>query len=174
MFQTPSQTVGPYFAYGLTSEQYGYDFKSLLDNKLLSNKDDPDTVCITGQVFDGNGNLIPDALIELWQYDGSNWTVGRFGTGTEKDNSFKFYTIKPISIEEEAPYINIIVFMRGQLIHSYTRIYFEDEEQANASDPVLNSIAIDRRHTLLARKNESGYEFNIHMQGGHETVFFDI
>ncbi|MEO5582715.1 MAG: protocatechuate 3,4-dioxygenase subunit alpha, partial [Saprospiraceae bacterium] len=102
------------------------------------------------------------------------WTVGRYGTGTEKDNCFKFYTTKPISIEQEAPYINVFVFMRGQLIHSYTRIYFEDEELANSSDQVLKSIAPDRRHTLLARKKESGYEFNIHMQGEQETVFFDI
>ena len=172
--QTPSQTVGPYFAYGLTPEQYGYDFKSLVNNYLVSNSTDDQVIKITGQVFDGDHNVIPDAMIEFWQFDGETWKIGRHGTGTAMDHRFEFFMQKPKSVNGQAPSIPVIVFMRGQLIHAYTRIYFEDEAILNASDEVIQSVPPARRHTLIAHKNEDGYEFNIHMQGEHETVFFAI
>lgn len=167
--QTPSQTVGPYFAYGLTPEQYLYDFKSLADNELVSIDDD--SIVIKGRVFDGEGNVIPDAMLEIW--DNQNNLFGRFGTGTEKDKSFVFKTKKPDSIVGNAPFLSVILFMRGQLIHSYTRIYFSDEEN-NATDEALNLVPLDRRNTLIAQKKENYYLFDIHMQGENETVFFDI
>jgi protocatechuate 3,4-dioxygenase, alpha subunit len=167
--QTPSQTVGPYFAYGLTPEQYLYDFKSLAQNDLVPL--DEEFIVIRGRVFDGEGNVIPDAMLEIW--DNQNNVYGRFGTGTEKDNSFVFRTYKPVSINGDAPFLSVILFMRGQLIHSYTRFYFSDEP-ANATDEVLNSIAIERRNTVIAQKRDNYYEINIHMQGDQETVFFDI
>lgn len=172
MLQTPSQTVGPYFAYGLVPEQYLYDFKSLADNQLVNPLDEPDAITISGQVFDGKGELIPDAMIEIW--DAYNRRFGRFGTGTDAQNRFVFHTVKPGPVDGQAPHLNVIVFMRGQLIHSYTRLYFPDEEAANAQDTVLNQVPADRRSTLIARQTGSGYVFDIHMQGGHETVFFDI
>lgn len=167
--QTPSQTVGPYFAYGLTSEQYLYDFQSLTNNELVSIDDD--SIIIRGRVFDGEGNVIPDAMLEIW--DNQNDLFGRFGTGTEKDKSFVFKTKKPQSVAGNAPFLSIILFMRGQLIHSYTRIYFSDEV-ANATDEVLSQIEPERRATLIAQKKENYYLFDIHMQGDNETVFFDI
>jgi protocatechuate 3,4-dioxygenase, alpha subunit len=167
--QTPSQTVGPYFAYGLTSEQYLYDFQSLTNNELVSIDDD--SIVIRGRVFDGEGNVIPDAMLEIW--DNQNDLFGRFGTGTEKDKSFFFKTKKPQSVAGNAPFLSIILFMRGQLIHSYTRIYFSDEV-ANATDEVLSQIEPERRATLIAQKKENYYLFDIHMQGDNETVFFDI
>jgi protocatechuate 3,4-dioxygenase, alpha subunit len=167
--QTPSQTVGPYFAYGLTSEQYLYDFQSLTNNELVSIDDD--SIVIRGRVFDGEGNVIPDAMLEIW--DNQNDLFGRFGTGTEKDKSFVFKTKKPQSVAGNAPFLSIILFMRGQLIHSYTRIYFSDEV-ANATDEVLSQIEPERRATLIAQKKENYYLFDIHMQGDNETVFFDI
>ena len=173
--QTPSQTVGPYFAYGLTPEQYLYDFKQLVGNQMVSPIELSEAITITGKVFDGNGDAIPDAMIEIWQNDGENQLFGRFGTGTDAQNRFIFSTIKPQSIAAQAPYLSVIVFMRGQLIHSYTRIYFSDETELNASDEVLNSVPADRKQTLIAEKKGSNvYEFNINMQGENETVFFEI
>ncbi len=173
--QTPSQTVGPYFAYGLTPEQYLYDFKQLVGNQMVSSIEHDDAITITGKVFDGNGDVIPDAMIEIWQNDGENQLFGRFGTGTDAQNRFIFSTIKPKSIAGQAPYLSVIVFMRGQLIHSYTRIYFSDEAQLNATDEVLNAVPADRKQTLIAEKKGSNvYEFNINMLGENETVFFEI
>ena len=174
MKQTPSQTVGPYFAYGLTPEQYLYDFKALVGNEMVSPLDHPDCIRISGKVYDGEGQLIPDAMIEIWQNDGEKKLFGRFGTGTDPQNRFIFYTIKPKPLNGQAPFLSVIVFMRGQLIHSYTRLYFEDENELNATDEVLNLVPEDRRHTIIAKKTHDGYELDIHMQGEKETVFFDL
>jgi protocatechuate 3,4-dioxygenase alpha subunit len=169
MKQTPSQTVGPYFAYGLTPEQYLYNFKSLANNELIALDDEQ--IIVKGSVFDGDGKVIPDAMLEIWDAKGN--LFGRFGTGTEKDNSFVFKTKKPVSIDGQAPYLSVILFMRGQLIHSYTRIYFSDED-LNIEDPTLLQIEESRRSTLIAQKQEKFYAFNIYMQGENETVFFEI
>ncbi|AEI46973.1 protocatechuate 3,4-dioxygenase subunit alpha [Runella slithyformis] len=174
MKQTPSQTVGPYFAYGLTPEQYLYDFKSLAGNQMVNPIDRKNAITIVGKVFDGEGAVIPDAMIEIWQNDGENPLFGRFGTGTDPENRFVFHTIKPVAVNGQAPHLSVIVFMRGQLIHSYTRLYFSDEVTLNERDDVLNSIPAERRNTLIASQNGSVYEFNIRMQGEGETVFFEI
>lgn len=171
--QTPSQTIGPYFAYGLTPEQYGYNFKSWVDNNMVDASKSAEAITIFGKVYDGEGNTIEDAMIELWQNDGETKLFGRQGTGTDENNQFSFSTIKPKPMDGQAPYINVILFMRGQLLHSYTRIYFSDEE-LNHSDLTLKSIPQERQHTLIANKTSEGYEFNIHMQGAKETVFFQI
>ncbi|MEY4382615.1 MAG: protocatechuate 3,4-dioxygenase subunit alpha [Bacteroidota bacterium] len=171
--QTPSQTVGPYFAYGLTPEQYGYDFKSLVANELIDPMH-PDAIHVTGRVLDGNGDVIPDAMLELWHCDQEHQAFGRFGTGTDASNRFLFSALKPKSVNGNAPYFTLIVFMRGQLIHSYTRIYFEDESFLNATDQVLQVVPENRRKTLIASRNGRVYTFDVHMQGPNETVFFDI
>ena len=130
-------------------------------------------ITITGTVYDGQGALIPDAMIELWQNDGENALIGRYGTGTDPNNRFIFQTIKPKSVDGQAPFIIAIVFMRGQLIHSYTRIYFEDEKELNEQDKLLGSIPDTRRNTLIAKKVSGNvYRFDIRMQGDDETVFF--
>jgi protocatechuate 3,4-dioxygenase alpha subunit len=189
MLQTASQTVGPYFAYGLVPEQYRYDFDSLCDGNLIHDETVPgERITIFGRVFDGNGEAIPDALIEIWQADAKGTYLsektrfhgfGRFGTGTDKGCRFWFRTIKPGSVEHSAPYINVIVFMRGLLTHLYTRIYFDDEPVANSNDSVLNKVDRERLSSLVARRvvlpdQSFGFEFNIYMQGEHETVFFDV
>ncbi len=191
--QTPSQTVGPYFAYGLTPAQYGYPFKELIGNRLGDAATDGERIRIVGRVFDGAGEIVPDAMIEIWQADaqgryahaadprGSNTDFkgfGRFGTGTDPDNRFLFDTIKPGAIGDgQAPHITVIVFMRGMLNHVYTRLYFSDEAAANAVDPVWCALAAGRRQTLIAQRQESAegvvYQFDIHIQGDLETVFFD-
>tara|TARA_Y100000782_G_C10187104_1_gene267353 strand:- start:3778 stop:4302 length:525 start_codon:yes stop_codon:yes gene_type:complete len=174
MKQTPSQTVGPYFAYGLTPDQYKYDFPSVIDGNMVDPLATPNAITIVGQVLDGEGKPINDAMIECWQNDGEQALFGRFGTGTDAENRFIFTTVKPKSVDGQAPYLTIIVFMRGQLIHSFTRVYFSDEEALNATDETLNAVPAERRNTLIATKNGNQYTFNIHMQGDQETVFFDV
>lgn len=173
LLQTPSQTVGPYFAYGLTPEQYGYDFTSLVANHLID-PTHPEAIQVVGSVFDGKGEVIPDAMLELWHRDEDYQAFGRFGTGTDPQHRFLFTALKPKSVEGNAPYFTLIVFMRGQLIHSYTRIYFEDESNLNSTDAVLNIVPENRRNTLIARKKGNVYHFDVHMQGPNETVFFDL
>jgi protocatechuate 3,4-dioxygenase alpha subunit len=183
---TPSQTLGPYFAYGLTAEQYRYGYSQIADGKLIGTEDiKGKRILIKGRVLDGAGNPISDAMIEIWQSDHkgsySNPTFrgfGRMGTGTTPDNSFTFETIKPGSNGAEAPHIHVIVLMRGMLTHVFTRIYFSDEKEVNELDPVLNSIVPERRKTLIAQKIPDGdglqYHFDIFMQGENETVFFEF
>ncbi len=192
--QTPSQTVGPYFAYGLTPQQYGYPLSSFADGDLTEDGTEGEAIQIEGRVLDGAGAAVADAMIEIWQADhqgryahpgdprGSNLSFkgfGRFGTGTDTESRFLFKSIKPGQVDDEqAPHINVIVFMRGLLSHTYTRIYFGDEAEANARDPVLASVPPDRRQTLIADLIDAGgsktYRFDIHMQGDQETVFFDV
>ncbi|WP_153099951.1 protocatechuate 3,4-dioxygenase subunit alpha [Paraburkholderia hayleyella] len=195
--QTPSQTVGPYFAYGLCPEQYGYDFKSLLTPALARHDTPGEAIVIIGRVFDGDGNTINDAMLEISQVDSQGHypatreevaTSGfrgfaRTGTGTDPEQRFIVETIKPGVAPErvaagEAPHLNVIVTMRGLLLHAFTRIYFGDEEAANARDPVLCSVPAARRATLIAQKDcqtdQTVYRFDIYMQGPLETVFFDL
>ncbi|MEN9610060.1 MAG: hypothetical protein RLZZ628_874 [Bacteroidota bacterium] len=176
LLQTPSQTVGPYFAYSLTPEQYGYDLTQICDGNLVDEKVDGAYIQIIGKVLDGNNQPINDAMIEFWQSDIQK--IGRFGTGTDPQNRFIFKTVKPKSVEGQAPHLNVIVLMRGLLVHAYTRLYFSDEAAANAKDTVLNSVPADRRNTLIAhlenRNGQKVYAFNIRMQGADETAFFDV
>ncbi len=191
--QTPSQTVGPFFAYGLTARQYGYAHTNLFPAALAEPHAAGTPICITGRVFDGENRTIPDALIEIAHLDAAGQPVtslataratgfrgfGRSGTGSAADHSFSFRTIKPGASRGEAPHVNVIVTMRGLLVHAFTRLYFDDEAAANAADPVLASVPQDRRATLLASRDQALagvalYRFDIRMQGPQETVFFDL
>ena len=188
--QTPSQTVGPYFAYALTPTQYGYNFTGIAGPQMVDEKVQGERIRVIGQVFDGEGVPVPDAMIKLWQADAAGrypdasrqdgfTGFGRVGTGTDPRHRFWFDTIKPgATLDGQAPHLNVMVLMRGLLSHLYTRIYFSDEDVLNASDPVLGSVEETRRQTLIARRDETPagtvYRFDIHMQGTSETVFFDV
>ncbi len=189
LLQTPSQTVGPFFAFGLTARQYGYDFDQVAGERISREGINGTPIRIVGQIFDGAGALVSDALVEVWQADASGaypdtsafadptafHGFGRSGTGSTKDARFAFDTIKPGTHNGEAPHLNLILTMRGLLLHVFTRIYFSDEVDANAADPVLALVPEQRRKTLIAnRVSEGSYCFNIKMQGDEETVFFDI
>ncbi len=187
---TPSQTIGPFFAYGLTPEQYVYPFNSIANGVMVDVKTSANTIYITGKVYDGAGNSIGDAMIELWQADengeyrstplrkiNDGFTgFGRLGTGTEEDHSFTFCTTKPAATGGFAPHVNVILFMRGSLLRLTTRLYFSDED--NENDPLWKSLDPARRGTLVATKKTDSpvpvYEFFIHMQGENETVFFQL
>ncbi len=194
--QTPSQTIGPYFAYGLTSEQYGYKLDQVATGDLLADAGDVDgeRIEIIGRVLDGEGNPVDDAMLEIWQADAQGRYAhpadpraanssfkgfGRFGTGTDPDNRFIFQTIKPGRVDEnQAPHINVCIFARGLPSHAYTRIYFSDEVALNSNDCVMAGLPEDRRATLIAQRDHIStgtvYRFDIHMQGDLETVFFDV
>lgn len=188
--QTPSQTIGPYFAYGLTPKQYGYNLASLAGPQMVDEKTEGERIRITGQILDGEGVPVSDAMLEVWQADAAGnfpdasrpdgfTGFGRVGTGTDAHNRFWFDTVKPgATADGQAPHLNVMVFMRGLLSHLYTRIYFSDEDAANAEDPVLGSVDTARRQTLMAKREETPagtvYRFDIHMQGAAETVFFDV
>ncbi len=191
--QTPSQTVGPYFAYGLTPEQYNYPLSSIAHGHTVDDETEGERIRIVGRVFDGADKPIGDAMIEIWQADAQGRYAhpadpnrpnaaftgfARTGTGTDPQNRFVFDTIKPGGRDGQAPHVNVIVMMRGLLTHAYTRIYFADEEAANAADPVLAGVPADRRDTLLAKREETSYgtvyRFDIRMQGDSETVFFAV
>ena len=191
--QTPSQTVGPFFAYGLTPTQYGYDFKSLFTPVLAQPHAKGEHIVVTGQVIDGAGNPVMDAIVEIMQANADGKPVtsiaqagaegftgfGRCGTGTFPQSRYQFQTVKPgVAAVGEAPFINVCVTMRGLLVHTFTRIYFDDEAEANGKDAVLNSVPAARRGTLIATRETTGagpvYRFDIRMQGDAETVFFDL
>ena len=191
--QTPSQTVGPFFAYGLVPAQYGYALTSLFTPVLAQPHAEGEHIRITGQVLDGAGQPVADALLEISQPDARGRPItsqadvqgrsfsgfGRCGTGTEAQHHFFFDTVKPASAGTgQAPFINVCVSMRGLLVHVFTRIYFDDEAAANSQDAVLASVPSERRRTLLATREETGagpvFRFDIHMQGEQETVFFDL
>lgn len=187
--QTPSQTVGPFFHYGLFTRE------NL--NILVNDETEGKHILVKGQVTDGAGVPVPDAMIEIWQADSRGYfnhpadpnaaqadqNFGYFGRAETSDNGvFTFKTVKPgiVSFDkdtDQAPHINVRLFSRGMLIHAYTRLYFADEHEANQRDPVLNLVPEIRRHTLIALPQETGdlvtYCFNIVMQGDNETVFFD-
>ncbi len=178
--QTPSQTVGPYFAYGLTPEQYGYPYRSAYGPVLADARTPGERIVLTGRVFDGDGKPVDDAMIEILHADSrGQYLSGRCGTGADRECTFRFETIKPGSIGPgNAPHIEVIVMMRGMLSHAFTRVYFEDETGANARDEVLADVPAERRSTLIARREvlPGGvlYYFDIRMQGPDETVFFDL
>lgn len=191
--ETPSQTVGPYFAYGLTAGQYAYDFTDIADPTVAGPDAVGEHIRITGTVFDAEANPVNDAMIEIWQADADgNYTenpvdvastgfrgLGRCGTGTDAKNRFWFDTVKPgVVADAGAPFVNVIVFMRGMLVHAFTRFYFDDEPDLNAKDAVLQSVPENRRGTLIAKRVETPtgieYQIDIHMQGDAETVFFDV
>lgn len=191
--ETPSQTVGPYFAYGLCPQQYDYDLKSLFTPELATPDAAGEHIMLIGRVFDGDDNAVHDAMLECSQVDSAGRYpstpaeiaatgfrgFARVGTGTDPQQRYRVRTVKPARANAaDAPHIDVIVTMRGLLMHMFTRVYFDDEIAANSADPVLCAVPPERRATLLARRDERAgrivYHFDIHMQGERETVFFDL
>jgi protocatechuate 3,4-dioxygenase alpha subunit len=192
---TPSQTVGPFFAYGLTpSGKYGWN--DAFTNNLVTPDTSGERIRIEGKVFDGDGQPVPDCMLEIWQADAQgrfsdpqderalrNSSFKGFGRcGTDSNGGYCFDTIKPGVVPDpdgkpQAPHVLLAVFGRGMLMHLYTRIYF-DGEAANAADPVLALVPAERRGTLIARRQPGNanavYSLDIRLQGDNETVFFDV
>ena len=192
MIQSPSQTVGPYFAQGLMR-----DGDQVFTNVLVSENTEGERIRIEGCVLDAEGRPIEDAMIEIWQANSHGRYnhpldeqdkpldaefMGHGRAATDVNGNYRFETIKPGSVpgpgnSDQAPHINVVVFARGMLSHAFTRIYFEDDVD-NRNDPVLMSIEDEaHRNTLIARREETAgatvYRFDIRFQGENETAFFD-
>ena len=157
--KTPSQTVGPYYAIGLSRRP---------DNELVP-PSDPSSLRLIGRLLDGEGMGI-DGMIEVWDATGGRW--GR--SGTDSEGMFQFSVAKPDAFPGEAPRLDVWVFARGLLKHQLTRVYFPDEAEANAADPVLSSLSEEERATLVAEPEEGALRFDIRMQGEGATVFFAV
>jgi len=184
--QTPSQTVGPYFAIGVPYEDMVYAVPEGTAGGFW----------IRGTIYDGHGEPIPDHLLETWQADPEGNFADMHGYGgvstmegfrgfarhgnEDGDGTYEIHTVKPGQVPAsdgrlQAPHIDVTVMARGMLNRVVTRIYFADEADANALDPVLASVPGTRRSTLLAQPDgDGGYRFDIHIQGHEETVFFAV
>jgi protocatechuate 3,4-dioxygenase alpha subunit len=167
---TPSQTAGPFLAIGT---------KWLAEVPLVG-EGHPGTIGISGRVIDGAGDPVTDGLIEFWQADpagrfppesGAGW-LGLSRALTGVDGRYRITTLKPGPVEGAAPHIDVSVFARGLMQRLVTRLYFSDEEAANATDPVLSKLPPPSGDRLLASSCAGGYEFDIYLQGELETVFF--
>jgi protocatechuate 3,4-dioxygenase alpha subunit len=182
---TPSQTVGPFFAIGLPWDV----------GPEVVPADTPGAVRIAGTVYDGAGTPVPDFLIETWQADPEGRFADLYGYGGRSeladfrgfarygvevgDGTFEIVTVKPGRVSGpgdtlQAPHIDVSLFARGMLNRCVTRIYFADETEANAADPVLARVPADRRATLLAAPTADGYAIDLRIQGERETVFFTV
>ncbi len=188
---TPSQTVGPFFEPCLLRDD------RQCANVLVAPATEGTRINIEGYVYDGDGQPVPDAMLEIWQANASGRynhstdnrdlpldpTFTGFGRcGTNDEGAYLFETIKPGAVpydaqQMQAPHICVAVFARGLLNHLYTRLYFADDP-ANANDPVLMCVPAERRATLLAQPVErdgvASYRFDVVLQGAGETVFFNL
>jgi protocatechuate 3,4-dioxygenase alpha subunit len=207
--QTPSQTVGPFFHYGLPwkggadlvgQSDMGARPELFPEANYVLNLASPkglvsgETIILEGVVYDANGAPVPDAMIEIWQANAAGRYAspdddrpqialdeGFIGFGrasTSEEGLYRFKTVLPGAVpgpgnSPQAPHIAVSVFGRGLLKRLVTRVYF-DGQAANAVDPILALVPAERRETLIARKIDDAWRFNIVLQGVDETVFFDV
>ncbi|MDQ3810526.1 MAG: protocatechuate 3,4-dioxygenase subunit alpha [Chloroflexota bacterium] len=190
---TAAQTVGPFFAIGLTRENR----PDSLGNVMAGPATEGQRIRLEGRVLDGDGEPVPDAMLELWQanahgrynhpaderdvpLDASFSGFGR--VGTDDDGSYWFETIKPGRVpgpngEAQSPHLVLTIFARGLLNHAVTRVYFADEPDLER-DPILRLVPPARRSTLLARPIEQDgrpvYRLDVVLQGPAETAFLQL
>ncbi len=188
--RTPSQTVGPYFTMRLAGEG---------DNVIVTPETIGRRIKIEGRIYDGDRRPIEDALIEIWQAN----AAGRYRHPHDRrvdapideafsgfgrcavdfhDGSYSFLTVEPGPVPHpdgswQAPHVSLVVQARGMLRPVFTRMYFADEDAANATDPVLALVPPERRSTLIGVVVDTAaiptYRFDIRFQGADETVFLD-
>ena len=177
---TPSQTVGPFLSIGLT----------WTDGHLVVPEATPGAIRISGVVRDGAGAPVPDGVIETWQadpdgrFDHPDDPRGASGSGfrgfgrclTDEEGRYQIVTVKPGALGDgQAPHIDVTVLARGLLDRVVTRIYFPDEAEANAADPLLSSLPPERAATLVAEQaGADELQFDIRLQGEGETVFLRV
>ena len=195
--ETASQTAGPYVHIGCTPNvagiaMYGGDLGAVMRTGPVQGEE----ITITGAVHDGMGAVLKDALVEIWQADAAglfktpherrgkadpHFTGFGRSAGDMQTGEFSFHTVKPGRVpwpdgRMQAPHASLWIVARGINIGLQTRLYFEDEAEANAQDPILSRIEHRARaQTLIARRTGPGqYRFDIHLQGPQETAFLDI
>ncbi|HLR84783.1 MAG TPA: protocatechuate 3,4-dioxygenase subunit alpha [Nocardioidaceae bacterium] len=175
---TPGQTVGPFFGFALPYPG---------DSELVP-PDHPDAVRLHGRVVDGAGEVVPDALLELWQPDGEGRVVRATGSvrrdgstftgwgraATDANGEYAFTTVEPGATTPGRPaFFAITVFARGLLDGLFTRAYLPDQPSL-ADDPLLAALPEPRRSTLIADRHGADLRFDVVLQGGDETVFLDF
>lgn len=191
--ETASQTAGPYVHIGCTPNFAGISgvYAEDLGARMITGDAAGERITLTGQIFDGTGTPLRDAMVEAWQADANGLYAGQDGADPhfsgfgrcpcdQTDGTFAFETVKPGAVAwplggMQAPHITLWIVARGINLGLHTRAYFADA-QANDDDPVLGRIEHRVRvKTLLAEAEENGiYRFNIHLQGPDETIFFDV
>ncbi|MEW1820931.1 protocatechuate 3,4-dioxygenase subunit alpha [Arthrobacter sp. NPDC080031] len=180
LIPTPGQTVGPFYGYALPFNK---------DNELLA-PGSAGSIRLQGTVYDGAGDAIPDAILEIWQPDADGKVVQRTGSlvrdgytftgwgraAVGNSGVFTFTTVNPGPTKAgAAPFISVAVFARGLMNRLFTRIYLPENEEALAADPLLSSLDPERRSTLIARRDaDGGLTWDLRLQGGNETVFLDF
>lgn len=196
--ETPSQTAGPYVHIGLAPGAAGFDiYAQELGWDVAGPHAAGERIRIEGMVFDGTGAPVKDVLLEAWQANAAGQYAHPEGGPVEdgfrgwgrvitdfETGEWGFDTIKPGAVPGrnggmQAPHINLWIVARGINVGLNTRLYFEDEAEANAADQVLNLIEVESRRQTLIAKRVSGaggpvYRFDIRLQGDGETVFLDI
>ncbi|MFD1214448.1 protocatechuate 3,4-dioxygenase subunit alpha [Arthrobacter sp. GCM10027362] len=177
---TPGQTIGPFYGYALPYEK----------GSELVHRAHPGAIRLHGVVSDGNGDPVPDSMLEIWQADENGRISQADGSLVRDDFTFTgwgraavdnvghytFTTVNPGATEDgKAPFIALVVFARGLLNRLFTRIYLPEDTEALASDPLLSSLPEDRRRTLIAEREPNGdLRFDIRLQGADETVFLSF
>lgn len=179
---TPWQTVGPFFHYALP-----YD-----DGPGVAGPSRAGAFTLHGYVYDGQGDPIPDSLVEIWQADESGSFVSSPGifeapeddgfrgfgrSATNTDGHYSFTTVRPAGVPTadgtpQAPHIAMSMFARGMLRRVVTRVYFPEDD--HSSDPLLGSLEDSRAATLVAAADSEGYRFDLRLQGDDETTFLDV
>lgn len=195
--ETPSQTAGPYVHIGLMPNFVGIHGTHAEDlgGRMLNDKAKGERIAIEGHVFDGTGEPLRDCVIEIWQADAAGLYPSPSETRGTADPNFvgwgraaadpqsglyRFETIKPGRVpfpdgRLQAPHVSLWIVARGINLGLNTRMYFSDEAEANAADPILLRIEHRTRvPTLIGTRTGHSYRFDIHLQGPDETVFFDI
>ncbi|MBN9618188.1 MAG: protocatechuate 3,4-dioxygenase subunit alpha [Actinobacteria bacterium] len=173
---TPGQTVGPFFGYALPYP----------DDGQLVPAAHPGAVLLTGRVLDGAGDPVPDALLEIWQPDPSG-TIPQLAGSLRRDGSsftgwgraatdgagrYAFTTLSPGPLAPgRAPFFAMTVLARGLLHRLFTRAYLPVDDVALTGDPLLSSLPLERRRTLLAVERDGTLHFDVRLQGADETVF---
>lgn len=182
--ETASQTAGPYVHIGTLPNFVGID--GVFDQDLRSNyvPSEGQPIKIVGQVFEGDGIVCKDILLEFWHADSKGdftngiWLRSQSNLDT---GVYSFETVKPGAISDDggqiyAPFITVWIVARGINTGLLTRLYFGEDNNANDQDPYLKLVDDARRHTLIASPTgkDGEYHFDIHLQGENETVFFDV
>lgn len=197
--ETASQTAGPYVHIGLAPGAAGFDiYKRELGHDIAGPNAKGERIRVEGLVIDGMGAPIKDVMLEVWQANADGLYAHPEGGGAVEagfrgwgrvitdfeTGEWAFDTVKPGPVpgrqgRMQAPHLNLWIVARGINVGLNTRMYFGDEAEANAADPVLNLIEwVHRRATLVAERSERDgatvYRFDIRLQGEAETVFFDV
>jgi len=195
--ESPSQTAGPYVHIGCVPNAVGVTgvYAEDLGSSMFTGAVPTDAITIKGTVYDSVGSALTDAMIEIWQADSNGIYPSPEDTRGEAEagfvgwsrsagdlttGEFSFTTIKPGAVpfvdgRMQAPHVTFWIVARGLNTGLHTRLYFGDETEANAQDPVLSRIDPNRAPTLIAPEESTGvYRFDIRLQGAGETVFFDM